>query len=304
MYQSFFKFRQAPFSIAPDPRFLFMSDKHKEALAHLLYGVQSSGAFIVLSGEVGSGKTTVCRCFLEQVPDNLDLAFILNPKLSEQELLASICDEFGLTYPKDASTKVLVDCLNTFLLANHAKNRNALVIIEEAQNLSDDVLEQLRLLTNLETNEKKLLQIVLLAQPEFLDTLKQYHLRQLSQRITARFHLLPLNAKEVEQYIAHRLSVAGALYDPFPQTVKRKIFKYSAGVPRLINLLCDRSLLGAYAQNQPYVSMKILKQARQETAHKNTHNINKSTLTAALATMLIVVLCILLLQQIWLGNSI
>lgn len=264
MYQEFFHFKQEPFSIAPDPRFLFMSRQHKEALAHLLYGIQSSGAFMVLSGEVGSGKTTVCRCFLNQVPDELDIAFILNPKLNANELLASICDELGIAYPENSGTKVLVDGLNRFLLANHAKGRNTLVIIEEAQNLSEDVLEQLRLLTNLETDEKKLLQIILLAQPEFLDILKQDNMKQLAQRITARFHLSPLNESECEHYIQHRLNVAGSHYDPFPRAIKKQIFRYSQGVPRLINLLADRCLLGAYANNKQHVDKGILKQAMSE----------------------------------------
>ncbi len=264
MYKDYFQFNKDPFSIAPDPRFLFMSDKHKEALAHLLYGIQSSGAFVVLTGEVGSGKTTVCRCFLEQIPENVDIAFILNPKLEVIELLASICDELGINYAEQATVKTLVDALNTFLLENHAKGRSTLVIIEEAQNLSEEVLEQLRLLTNLETNEKKLLQIILLAQPEFLDILNQDSMRQLSQRVTARFHLKTLSAKETEQYILHRLSIAGSKFDPFPQNIKKDIYRISGGVPRVINLIADRALLGAYASNLHSVNSRVLKKAAEE----------------------------------------
>ncbi len=263
MYQEFFNLKQEPFSIAPDPRFLYMSNQHKEALAHLIYGIQSSGAFVVLSGEIGSGKTTVCRCFLEQIPDTVDTAFILNPKLDAQELLASICDEFGVSYSDD-SIKSLVDSINRFLLENHAKSRSTVLIIEEAQNLSEDVLEQLRLLTNLETNEKKLLQIVLLAQPEFLDTLEQASMKQLAQRVTARFHLKALNKQETRQYILHRLNIAGAKFDPFPRGIKDAIHRQSSGVPRLINLIADRSLLGAYANGQPQVSSKVFRQALKE----------------------------------------
>lgn len=264
MYQAFFNFQQMPFSIAPDPRFLFMSEQHKEALAHLIYGIQSSGAFVILSGEVGSGKTTVCRCFLDQVPEGIDIAFILNPKLTAQELLASICDELSIAYEGLESTKRLIDAINVFLLDNHSQGRNTVVVIEEAQNLSLDVLEQLRLLTNLETNEKKLLQIVLLAQPEFLLTLNKHEMRQLEQRITARFHLSALNKTETIEYIQHRLRIAGAKEDPFPEAIKKSIYKASAGVPRLINLLADRCLLGAYASNKKVVNKKIFKQALKE----------------------------------------
>jgi general secretion pathway protein A len=272
MYQDYFNFKQEPFSIAPDPHFLFMSRQHKEALAHLIYGIQSSGAFVVLSGEVGSGKTTVCRCFLEQVPENVDIAFILNPKLSAKELLASICDELSVAYESDGTTKHLIDVLNRFLLENHAKGRSTVVIIEEAQNLSVDVLEQLRLLTNLETSEKKLLQIVLLAQPEFLETLQQNNMRQLAQRITARFHLLPLSKRETLQYIHHRLAVAGAKLDPFPKTIKKSIYQESAGVPRLINLIADRCLLGAYASNKTVVTKVIFNQAIKELKGESPSN--------------------------------
>lgn len=297
MYKDYFQFNREPFSIAPDPRFLFMSDKHKEALAHLLYGIQSSGAFVVLTGEVGSGKTTVCRCFLEQIPEHVDIAFILNPKLEVIELLASICDELGVNYAEHATVKTLVDALNRFLLENHAKGRSTLVIIEEAQNLSEEVLEQLRLLTNLETNEKKLLQIVLLAQPEFLDILNQESMKQLAQRVTARFHLKTLSAKETEQYILHRLSIAGSKFDPFPKNIKKDIYRISGGVPRVINLIADRALLGAYASNLHLVNKSILKKAAHELqgeksiSRKNSFNI--AMLFAFLLLLLIIGLSIL-----------
>ena len=187
-----------------------MSDRHREALAHLMYGIQGDGAFILLSGEVGTGKTTICRCLLEQIPTQVDTAFILNPKLTAAELLAAACDDLKISYPQGATIKVLTDCINAYLLEAHANDRRTVLIIDEAQNLSIEVLEQLRLLTNLETNQRKLLQIILLGQPELLVLLAKPELRQLSQRITARFHLNALNRDEISAYIKHRLVVAGA----------------------------------------------------------------------------------------------
>ena len=190
MYNAYFGFKEAPFSIAPDPRYLYMTGQHREALAHLVYGLNSEGGCILLTGEVGTGKTTVCRCLLNQIPENTSIAFILNPKLSVQELLAAICDEFRITYAEDnSSVKVFVDLINAYLLDAHAGGRRTVLIIDEAQNLSAEVLEQLRLLTNLETNQRKLLQIILIGQPELKDKLSRPELRQLSQRIIARYHL-------------------------------------------------------------------------------------------------------------------
>lgn len=264
MYYDYFGLNEAPFSIAPNPRYLYMSDRHREALAHLLYGIRSDGGFILLTGEVGTGKTTVCRCLLEQIPEDVDIAFVLNPKLTAVELLATICDDLGIEYPEGASIKILVDRLNEFLLGAHRAGRRTVLIIDEAQNLSVDVLEQLRLLTNLETNQRKLLQIILLGQPELLELLAQKELRQLSQRVTARFHLDALNRSEVHQYIEHRLTVAGARGIFFPKAAVNRIFKISGGIPRIINLICDRSLLGAYAENKPQVSTRIVNKAAQE----------------------------------------
>lgn len=265
MYRDYFGFREAPFSIAPDPRYLYMSEKHREALAHLLFGVRSEGGFVLLTGEVGAGKTTVCRCLLEQLPENVDVAFIFNPKLTVEELLSTICDELGIPYPeKQKSVKLFVDRLNGHLLEAHARGRSTLLIIDEAQNLSRTVLEQIRLLTNLETNRQKLLGIILLGQPELLQTLSEPKLRQLSQRIIARYHLGPLSKREVGDYINHRLSVAGAREALFPQAVTARIYRLSGGIPRLINLLCDRALLGTYAQGKRTVDMKTLKRAARE----------------------------------------
>ncbi|MRW91196.1 AAA family ATPase [Duganella sp. FT80W] len=269
MYTQFFNLKQSPFSIAPDPRYLFMSERHREALAHLLYGIGSGGGFVLLTGEIGAGKTTVCRCFMEQIPDNCKLGYIFNPKLSVEELLLSICDEFGIALaPQGAgavSVKGYVDAINAYLLASHAQGRNNVLIIDEAQNLSAEVLEQLRLLTNLETSERKLLQIILIGQPELRGMLARPELEQLAQRVIARYHLGSLSEAETGTYIEHRLAVAGAgAVAPFPRKLMGLVHGLTKGVPRRINLLCDRALLGAYVENQPQVTRTILKRAAAE----------------------------------------
>jgi general secretion pathway protein A len=266
MYKQFFQLRHAPFSIAPDPHYLFMSERHREALAHLLFGVDAGGGFVLLTGEIGAGKTTVCRCFLEQVPANCNVAYIFNPRLTAIELLRTVCEEFRLpAAPSDVSVKELVDRLNAHLLAAHAEGRNNVLIIDEAQNLSFSVLEQLRLLTNLETSERKLLQIVLIGQPELRDMLARPELEQLAQRIIARYHLDALSVRETGAYISHRLAVAGLLGPtPFPPGLTRQIHSISHGVPRRINLLCDRALLGAYALGVRQVDRRILRSAARE----------------------------------------
>ena len=269
MYTHYFNLKQSPFSIAPDPRYLFMSERHREALAHLLYGIGSGGGFVLLTGEIGAGKTTVCRCFMEQIPENCKLGYIFNPKLSVEELLLSICDEFGIALPPQAagavSVKGYVDAINAYLLASHAQARNNVLIIDEAQNLSAEVLEQLRLLTNLETSERKLLQIILIGQPELRGMLARPELEQLAQRVIARYHLGSLSEAETGTYIEHRLAVAGATaITPFPRKLMGLVHKLTKGVPRRINLLCDRALLGAYVENQPQVTRTILKRAASE----------------------------------------
>jgi general secretion pathway protein A len=265
MYTQFFNLTQSPFSIAPDPRYLYMSERHREALAHLLYGVGSGGGFVLLTGEIGAGKTTVCRCFMEQVPAHCKLAYIFNPKLSVEELLSSICDEFGIAQDGPASVKTHVDAINRYLLASHAQARNNVLIIDEAQNLSGEVLEQLRLLTNLETSERKLLQIILIGQPELRTMLARPELEQLGQRVIARYHLGALPQREVGNYIAYRLAVAGGgAQSPFPQRLLARIHRISKGVPRRINLLCDRALLGAYVENRRQVTRNILQKAGAE----------------------------------------
>lgn len=266
MYATFFGLKQAPFSIAPDPHYLFMSERHREALAHLVYGLGGGGGFVLLTGEIGAGKTTVCRCFLEQIPADCNVAYIFNPKLTVTELMQAVCDEFHVQVPAGARTvKDYVDPLNAFLLGQHAAGRNNVLIIDEAQNLSADVLEQLRLLTNLETSTRKLLQVVLIGQPELRGMLAQPRLEQLAQRVIARFHLGALSEGETTQYIQHRLTVAGltgAL--PFDRRALRLIHRLTRGVPRRINLLCDRALLGAYAGGQAHVTAAIVRHAAAE----------------------------------------
>jgi len=264
IYNDYFGLKESPFSIAPNPQYLYMSDRHREALAHLMYGIQGDGAFILLSGEVGTGKTTICRCLLEQIPTQVDTAFILNPKLTAAELLAAACDDLKISYPQGATIKVLTDCINAYLLEAHANDRRTVLIIDEAQNLSIEVLEQLRLLTNLETNQRKLLQIILLGQPELLVLLAKPELRQLSQRITARFHLNALNRDEISAYIKHRLVVAGAKGTFFTKPAIDRIYKISQGIPRIINLVCDRSLLGTYSEGELQVTPKIVAKAASE----------------------------------------
>ncbi len=265
MYAAHFGLREGPFSLAPDPRYLYASEQHREALAHLLFGVGGDGGFVLLTGEVGTGKTTVFRSLLEQLPEGTRIAFVLHPRLSAAELLASVCDEFGISYPRNTkSTKKLVDRVNAFLLAEAEEGRRCVLVIDEAQNLDTEVLEQLRLLTNLETTRRKLLQVILIGQPELREKLARPGLRQLSQRITARFHLDPLGRREVGPYILHRLAVAGGEARLFPPRTIRRIAGLSRGVPRLINILCDRSLLGAFATGAPAVTTEIVSRAWKE----------------------------------------
>jgi general secretion pathway protein A len=242
-----------------------MSPQHQEGLAHLLYGINQGSCFVALTGEVGTGKTTLCNCLLGQLDSDVDIALILNPKLDANELLASICDELGISYDKARPTlKNLTDTLNTYLLSAHALSRKTIVLIDEAQNLSLDVLEQIRLLTNLETSKNKLLQIILVAQTELKELLENPALRQLNQRITARYHLSPLSYAETKEYIQHRLHVSGGYTDIFTPAAIKKIYSLSKGIPRLINILCDRSLLGAYVKNSHTVTPKIVNQSAKE----------------------------------------
>jgi general secretion pathway protein A len=271
MYAQYFGLKHEPFSIAPDPRYLFMSERHREALAHLLYGVKGGGGgFVLLTGEIGAGKTTVCRCLLEQIPKRCNVAYIFNPKLTALELLQTVCEEFHVPVPAPApghalTAKDYLDPFNRFLLDMHAVGKNNVLIIDEAQNLAADVLEQLRLLTNLETNERKLLQIVLIGQPELRTMLRRPELEQVAQRVIARYHLEALSEQETHQYLRHRLAVAGLTSAlPFSQRAMSAIHQAARGVPRRINLVADRALLGAYAESAHVVDKRIVEKAAAE----------------------------------------
>ncbi|MGI2165896.1 ExeA family protein [Shewanella oncorhynchi] len=288
MYKAFYGLSDNPFSIAPNPHYLFLSDRHREALAHLTYGLGETGGFVLLTGEVGTGKTTVSRCLLGQLPDNTDTAFILNPSLTELELLATLCDELKISYGDNPTLKQLTDHLSRFLLANHCKGRNTVLIIDEAQHLRPEVLEQLRLLTNLETDTKKLLQVILIGQPELQLLLKRQELRQLAQRITARYHLLPLNEDEIALYVLHRLQVAGRFEPLFTRKAVNVLQKYSGGIPRLINLLCERSLMAGYAQSRVPIDHHMVRQAAAEVLGEEEPTQNRYLWPTATAAALCV----------------
>ena len=266
MYLSYFGLSEKPFAITPDPRYLYLSERHAEALAHLLYGINESGGFIQLTGEVGTGKTTVVRTLLSRVPHHADVAVILNPRITPIEFLLTICEELGITIA-DAdrdSVKQMVDALNRRLLAAHAEGRRIIVIVDEAQNLSAEVLEQVRLLTNLETPTQKLLQIILIGQPELRELLDRTELRQLAQRITGRYHLEPLSREETKGYVSHRLRVAGAAGEIFTPSALGEVHRLSRGIPRVINVTCDRALLGAYTQETRKATAALVRRAAGE----------------------------------------
>ena len=266
MYLSFFGLNEKPFAITPDPRYLYLSERHAEALAHLLYGINEAGGFVQLTGEVGTGKTTTIRSLLAQTPKNAEVALILNPRMTPPEFLLTICEELGIGVPDGAenSLKDLVDILNDYLLKAHALGRRVVLVVDEAQNLAPAVLEQVRLLTNLETNTQKLLQIILIGQPELRELLARVELRQLAQRITGRYHLDPLSSDETASYVRHRLRVAGATTDIFTAPALGEIFRLSGGVPRVINVIADRALLGAYTQDRHRVAGSLVRNAAAE----------------------------------------
>ncbi|EJI85208.1 general secretion pathway protein A [Alishewanella aestuarii B11] len=279
MYSGFFGFSSPPFSIAPNPDFMFLSPRHAEALAHLRFGLGDAGGFVLLTGEVGTGKTTVSRSLLQELDEQTDVAFILNPTLSELELLAAICDELKIRYKKtDASLKLLGDKITQRLQKNHDAGKKTILIIDEAQHLQPAVLEQLRLLTNLETNTKKLLQVILIGQPELQQLLQRNDLRQLAQRITARYHLLPLNLSEVQQYVRFRLKVAGCERPVFNDKAVKKLYELSGGIPRLLNLLADRALLAAYGKQQAVVEAYEVQRAAAEILPLNQASTTEKSL--------------------------
>jgi len=269
LYEGYFGLTERPFSIAPDPHYLYMSLRHKEAMAHLSYGLSQGGCFIVLTGEVGTGKTTLCRNLLSDLPENVDVALILNANINESELLQTVCDELNITYTERHTQKQLLDLINQYLLATFADNRHTVLIIDEAQLLSRNVLEQVRLLTNLETTKSKLLQIILIGQPELNDLLSRNDLRQLAQRVTARYHLGALQRGEIEEYVNYRLGVAGCRQPLFSRQALNKIHALTAGIPRKINVLADHSLLAAYSQAQSVVDAKTVKKASRDVFIKS-----------------------------------
>ncbi|NJD69787.1 MAG: hypothetical protein C3F12_11495 [Candidatus Methylomirabilota bacterium] len=265
MYTMYFGLTEAPFSMTPDPRYLYMSERHREALAHLLYGVAEGGGFVQLTGEVGTGKTTLCRCLLEQLPPRVDVALILNPRLTDIELLAVVCDELRISYPAGTTSgKLIVDALYRHLLDAHAQGRRTVLVVDEAQDLATDVLEQIRLLTNLETPTQKLLQIILIGQPELIRVLDKEELRQLAQRVTARYHLLAFSEDDTRAYIVHRIQIAGQKNTIFTEAAMRAVHGAARGIPRLINAICDRALLGAYTQDQRRVMAATVRRAASE----------------------------------------
>ncbi len=270
LYLKFYGLTDNPFSIAPNPNFLFMSNRHQQALAHLTYGLQESGGFVMLTGEVGTGKTTVSRKLMQELDESTQAAVILNPTLSALELLATICNELKIEYQGNGqSLKVYTDLILHKLAENHQNGINTVLIIDEAQHLLPEVLEQLRLLTNLETNREKLLKVVLIGQPELQQLLRRNELRQLAQRITARYHLLPLTQEEVNLYVEHRVAVANGKQKLFNKAALTHLFSISGGIPRVLNLLCDRALNLAYSLNRPYVDNRIMISASYQVLGKD-----------------------------------
>jgi general secretion pathway protein A len=270
MYLAFFGLNEKPFSITPDPRYLYLSERHAEAMAHLLYGINEAGGFVQLTGEVGTGKTTIVRSLLAQAPKNAEIALILNPRMTAPEFLLTICEELGIGVPDSAtqSLKDLVDILSQYLLRAHAGGRRVVLVVDEAQNLAPEVLEQVRLLTNLETNTQKLLQIILIGQPELRELLARNELRQLAQRITGRYHLSPLSTEETTAYVRHRLRVAGATADIFNRFALEEIYRLASGVPRVINVICDRALLGGYSLDRHRITAPLVRNAASEVFGK------------------------------------
>ena len=264
MYNEFYGFQEPPFNITPDPRFLFFSDKHREAYNHILFGIRERKGFIQITGEVGAGKTTVCRAILGQLGPNYKTALVLNPCLTSTQLARAVLIELGLK-PKKLDRVAYLELLNEFLLAQVGEGNDVVLFIDEAQDLGTDLLEQVRLLSNLETDQRKLLQIVLIGQPELREKLNDRGLRQLRQRITVRYHLTPLSREETERYIAHRLRVAGGTGRPsFTSWAIRTIQRYSGGVPRLINAVCDKALLYGFVNGTDRMDTRAVRQAIRE----------------------------------------
>lgn len=264
MYLDFYGLSEPPFDITPNPRFLFYSAKHREAYNHLIYGIRERKGFVQLTGEVGAGKTTLCRAMLEQLDDHFSTALILNPVMSPEELIKAIALEFGL--PVNGLDRLdTVAVINQFLLQQVEAGKDAVLIIDEAQDLTDELLEQVRLLSNLETDNRKLLQIVLMGQPELRDRLNNPRLRQLRQRITVRYHLLPLSRPEVNEYINHRIHLCGGNKPPsFTGPALWRVYRYSKGIPRLVNAICDKALLAGFVAQQERIDFRLVNHAVRE----------------------------------------
>ena len=304
MYLRYFGLDEAPFSITPDPAFVFLSPRHRDALAHLLYGIGKggSGGFVQLTGEVGTGKTTLCRCLLEQIPENTRIALLLNPLVTPRELLAAISEELEIDVTGSIdSTRLLVDGLNRYLLDAHMRGERVVVVIDEAQNLSPEALEQVRLLTNLETSKEKLLQIVLLGQPELRELLQRRNLRQLAQRITARYHLSPLCKKDTHLYIAHRMKIAGAQRNPFKRGAMTVLFHRSQGIPRLINIIADRSLVAAFAKERADVTAAMVHEAANEVqlGERQVRRLHWPWLVGATVVLALGILAVVKFSDVW-----
>ncbi|MCA1778759.1 MAG: AAA family ATPase [Xanthomonadaceae bacterium] len=306
MYEHFYGLEERPFSITPDPRFVFLSQRHQDALAHLLYGIGrgGSGGFVQLTGEVGTGKTTLCRLVLEQVPEYTRIALILNPMLEPRELLRAICRELEVE-PEDGDTGLesLGQCLNQRLLEIHAAGERAVLIIDEAQNMSRETLEQVRLLTNLETATDKLLQIILLGQPELRELLSRPSLRQLAQRITARYHLAPLSRNETADYVRHRIRIAGAPRCPFTVMGLRSLHQVSGGVPRLINIIADRALMAGYAREAERIGARLVRRAASEVVVGDEAG-GTRRLTTVLSSVAVLVILAVSGSMIWSLSSV
>jgi general secretion pathway protein A len=288
MYTHYFGLRENPFALPPDPRYLYMSRRHQEALAHLLYGISQGSGFVQLTGEVGTGKTMIIRAMLERLPPDTQVALVLYPLLSVEEFVASVCDDLRIPRSGDG-LKTLIDTLNVYLLENHAKGRRTVLIIDEAHKLSHAVLEQVRLLTNLETTKEKLLQILLIGQPELINLLRQPDLRQLAQRITARYNLQPLSPSETSEYVSHRLHIAGAQNPIFTRSGLAAVHRLSGGTPRLINAICDRALLGAYARGKNQITGAIVRQAASEIGEFAPRRVSLPLVSAVAAAVLLTV---------------
>ena len=301
MYLDYFELKEAPFSITPDPRFVYLTAQHRDALAHLLFGINQGGGggFVQLTGEVGTGKTTLCRLLMAQVPETVRIALVLNPMQQPIELLRTICDELRIVLPKrSASIKELTDALTHYLLESYAAGLRVVLIVDEAQNLSFEALEQIRLLTNLETPTQKLLQIILLGQPELRELLAREELRQLAQRITARFHLAPLTSEDTVAYVEHRLAVAGRRKPLFSRDAMRELHRLTHGYPRAINVIADRALLGAYARTHDVVDAKMVRAAAQEVAGHRVKLGNRFRV-ALMAATVVLLLSVLALRSHW-----